>query len=194
MQRRLLTCLMMILALVAAGAAHAARPAQALIRTEDDPQGQINFEKAERRLVSDTEASPLSVRFRLTNRTSEPLLQPEIQILVVAPDGSLRGYFGTTLDSLEAGETRRFTIRTDDVVVAPGETVVLAPMAAREPAVRAFDGFIVKMSEQQCDNACSAREMQCETHCTHGIKAFSCSCPSSGGITYSCTCHTRPGV
>jgi hypothetical protein len=172
-----------------------------ILKAESDPKEEWSIKVIEGPTVPLNGEASLRVRFEMQNISSRTVRQPEIEIRVIGPDGAFRGFYGTRLlPFLAAGEKRRFFLRTDSLTVRNGDTIVLVPVhstlklegAPTSGGLAENHSWTLpeKLTPEQCDRTCEIKNTVCDGRCTCGITSFTCSCPSGGGISYTCQCMT----
>jgi hypothetical protein len=151
------------------------------------------------------EGGPLSVRFEMSNNSSEFISRVELTADVFSPDGQLKGFYSFAVNAnLRPGEEKFFSQSTGTFALSPGDTVELAPETARlatgtwvrpVPDDKA-EGGLKSLFENggpadSCDARCAAKDESCTTKCVCGVLSFSCTC-GVGTLSYTCSCQRCP--
>lgn len=151
------------------------------------------------------EEEPLSLRFLVTNASSEFVSRVELTAQVFSEDDQLRGFYSFTVDAnLRPGEAKFFVQNTSTFSLSPGDVVELASEAAsvgtgswvRSAREDEGGGGLKALFESSgpadtCDARCAVKDEACTTKCVCGVLSFSCSC-GVGTFTYTCSCQRCP--
>ncbi len=158
------------------------------------------------------EPQPLTLTFRLENKTGESVEDVLVTAYVFSDQGLPRGFHSYLVqESIPPLSTTYFHYVTGELKVHAGDRVIPVVEEARSGANNwrldeSWTGdailgstyfaddigrFLQKGPDSACEGKCAARQTKCDNSCSRCTEfSFGCTCGSDGTITSTCTCKS----